>query len=607
MPSLAEVARRALGVFTAGGLLRLRARMPLLRHRPFIIFEGNTWTYAQTYREAKRHARLFRHRRQALVRDGKLNSDEPLAIGLYMENRPSFLFASFGAALEGDMVVGLNTGFRGEILSAVMERSQVRLAITTPDCLAQLEPAVAQCPTLERDQVLVDDLSAPDGLETLDKALNEAQSTKSQRKPRGADPLLVIFTSGTTGIPKGIPCSHLKLLGAGILLSARLKLKRRDRGYIAMPLFHSNAWLIAVMTSLFAGASFVLKPRFSASAFEHDMLEQGLTWMNYVGQPVHYIVAAMENRHGSPAGVEAALARHPKNRMRMACGNGATPVDREKLKRYLNMDHIYEVYGSTEAVISTILKPGDPQDSVGKVSSRVVILNDNGEECPPARVDSEGRILNYDEAVGEIAARIKKDNLLFDGYLGNRESTDKKYQGGYFHSGDLGHIRVVNGKRYLYFDGRTDDWIRKDGENFSAENVVQFAQSLPGVHLAAAYGVPDPVSDERVAVALQLDEGAGFHPDAAWQHFMEQQNQGMDPKWMPDFIRVVDEMPMSGTNKILVRHLKKEHVNLRDNPDMALWFCRRGDNSYHRFTPEDFEKLEQEFRDNGREQLLRTG
>jgi fatty-acyl-CoA synthase len=608
MPSLADVARQSLGFLNVGRMLRLRARMPPVRNRPFIIFQGRRWTYAETLAEAKRFARLFRSHRLAAVRRGELGPDEPLSVGLYMENRPVFLFALFGAALEGDRIVGLNTGFRGEVLAAVLDRSNVRLAITTADHQQRLLDAVDTGTTLQRDDILVDDVAASDGLTTVNSALGRAQAERSRRKPKGAEPLVVIFTSGTTGIPKGIPCSHLKMIGAAILLAAQLKLRRRDRGYIAMPLFHSNALFIAVMPSLFAGASFVLKPHFSASAFETDILEGGVTWMNYVGQPVHYIVSALENQYGTPAGVEAALARHPKNRMRTACGNGATGVDREKLKRYLNMDHIYEVYGSTEAVIGTVLRPGDPPDSVGRVpSSRVVILDENDRECPPAEVDDEGRLLNYDQAVGEIAARMDKNNLLFDGYLGKPDATDSKYRNGYFHSGDLGHIRVIRGKRYLYFDGRTDDWIRKDGENFSAENVAQFAQALPGVHLAAAYGVPDPVADERVAVGLELEPGAEFDPQAAWDHFTACCEEGMDPKWMPDFIRVVDKMPTSGTNKILVRHLKKEHFNLRDNPEMAIWYCQRGESTYHRLTRTEFEKLEDGFRGNGRENLLQTG
>ncbi len=605
LPSPAEFARTSLSVFHAGRLLWLRARLPLVRNRPLILWGDESWTYAEVYREAQRYAQLFREHREKAIRAGRLQKNEQLTIGLYRDNSPAYFFACFGAALEGDLILGLNTGFRGQILATLLEQSGTPLVLTDDDYVAYLEQALDGVPQLKRDHVLVDTDQPPEGMQSLPRALDSARPAGNGRRPRGADPLLVIYTSGTTGTPKGIPCSHLKLLGAGGLIAARIGLKRDDRGYIAMPLFHSNAWLIAVMPTLFAGASFVLKPKFSASAFANDVLESHVTWMNYVGQPVHYILAALEQRFGSPEQVTEALASHPDNHLRIACGNGASARDRQKFMRYFNMAHIYEVYGSTEAVISTMLMPGDPPDSVGSVSKGVIILDENGNECPPAQVDNDGRILNYDEAVGEICAKINPNNLRFDGYFGNPEATNRKYDGNIYHSGDLGHTRKVKGKRYLYFDGRTDDWIRKDGENFSADTVAHFAQDLPGVHLAAAYGVPDPVADERVAVALQLEPGERFDPQAAFDRFIEQQkNEGMDPKWMPDFIRIEEQLPMSETNKVLVRHLRKEGYNLDANPDMAIWFRERGDQAYKKLTPDEFERLKKTFEDNGRAQAL---
>ncbi|MCP4575285.1 MAG: AMP-binding protein, partial [Deltaproteobacteria bacterium] len=185
-------------------------------------------------------------------------------------------------------------------------------------------------------------------------------------------PLVVIYTSGTTGAPKGVPCTHMKLIGAGIVTNTRIHLKKSDRGYICMPLFHSNAWFIGILPLIMAGGSFFLKPRFSASAFEKDILEHGVTYMNYVGQPIHYILIALEKKHGGPEGVEKTLSHHPANRFRLAHGNGAPPVDREKLRRYLGMEHVYELYGSTEAAITTTNQPGDPIDSLGVVSSKKI-------------------------------------------------------------------------------------------------------------------------------------------------------------------------------------------------------------------------------------------
>ena len=603
--NIASLARRLLGGLHTARLLYWRAHLPWSRHKPFVLWQDKTYSYAEVYHEASRYARLFRTRRQAAVDAGELAPGAPLHIGLYLDNGPEFLFAAFGAALEGDLIFGLNTGFRGDTLAAVLERGEIRLLLVDQNKLEFIEQILDQPGAPRREQILVHGESAPDDMQRLSEALQQPNASGRRGRARGADPMLVIYTSGTTGVPKAIPCSHLKLMAAGILMRVRVGTRASDRGYVCMPLFHSNAWLLGIMPMLAAGGSFVLTPRFSASAFEGDILRHGVTYMNYVGQPLHYILKALEDKYPDARSIESALADHPDNLFRMAIGNGASAVDRQKLIRYLGMAHIFEVYGSTEAVISTILMPGDPPDSVGRPSSKVLILDENDHECPPAEVDAQGRVLNYEQAVGEISARVPRDNLLFDGYYGDPTTTERKYRGGFYRSGDLGHIRIINGKRYLYFDGRTDDWIRKDGENFSAETVAHFASQHPGVELAAAYGVPDPVADERVAIALQLEPGVTFDPERSFARFIQQQQGGgMDPRWMPDFIRIVDQLPLSPTHKVLVREVKREHFNLEAHPEMQIWFRQRGDQSYRRLTPEAYQQLRQEFEANGRAHLL---
>ena len=198
-----------------------------------------------------------------------------------------------------------------------------------------------------------------------------------------------------------------------------------------------------------------------------------------------------------------------------------------------------------------------------------------------------------------------KENLRFDGYFDDDIATGKKFRNGYYHSGDLGHIRVINKKRYLYFNGRTDDWIRKDGENFSAESVAEYAAKIPGVKLAVAYGAPCAVSDEKVMVTLQMRETANFDPKTTYDEFIRsQEHEGMDPKWMPDYIRIIEAFSLTNTQKILIRPFKKEHFNIEKHPDMRIFYRQRGDMTYHLLTPDTYAKIKKEFIQNGREALL---
>lgn len=581
------------------------------RDRTFFIFEGREYTYREVYERSQRYADFFLAERAALVKNGTLRADERFSLGIYMDNAPEFIFASLGAGLSNSILFAINTGFRGETLAGVINQANIIRLITNQGSAEEVERALPHVTVLGRGDILFaggTEEAASRGYRHLEETVGEAVSPGLRRSMVPVDnfsPVIIIYTSGTTSLPKAVPCTHIKLVGAGFVVEFDVRLTKKDRGYISMPLFHSNAWYIGILPQMIAGSSFVLKRRFSARAFEEDMLEHGVTFLNYVGQPLHYIIDALEKKYGSSEAVEQALAGHPKNRFRLAYGNGASVVDRRKLMRYLGMEHIFEIYGSTEAVITTANRRGDPIESVGRAPKSVVILDEQDRECAPGVVDAGGHLTNYDQAVGEICSRVGSDNLRFEGYLGDAGATSRKFRDGIYHSGDLGHVRIVRGRRYLYFNGRTDDWIRKDGENFSAENVLQFAREMPGVDIAIAFGAPCEVSDEKVMVAVQMKKDAGFDPAAVHDWLVRQQKEGgMDPKWLPDFIRIIDAFPVTDTHKIVVRPYKREHYNIERTPGMDVYYRVKGDTTYRRLTTEAFNEMKDRFVRNGRESLL---
>ena len=611
--NLKKLIRNYLGFVNFSSMIKLIMHwLWFRRNRVFFIFEDREYTYKEVYEQSQRYAKFFLSQRKKLVDSGTLNKNQRLAFGVYMENNPEFLFASFGAGLSNSILFAINSGFRGDTLAKVMDQAEISFLIINESTLKEVESIIGSVQVMGPENVYFTGdkkVFAATGFHSLAEAVDQAQhldvSGNYRVKVDNFSPVIVIYTSGTSGLPKGVPCTHIKLVGAGFVVQSAVHLNKNDRGYISMPLFHSNAWYIGILPQMIVGGSFVLKRRFSASAFEEDMLKYGVSFLNYVGQPLHYILDALERKYGSGDAVEAALARHPQNKFRKAYGNGATVTDRVKLKRYLGMEHIYEIYGSTEAVITTANRPGDPVDSVGQVDSSISILNEEGRECEAGILDANGALVNYDKAVGEICRKIGDNNLRFEGYFGNAGATNQKFRNGWYHSGDLGHVRIVNGKRYMFFNGRTDDWIRKDGENFSAENVLNFAQNVPCVDCAIAYGAPCEVSDEKVMITVQLKDGTDFNPDDVYQWFIQQQKEGgMDPKWMPDYIRVVDKFPVTDTQKIIVRPFKREHFNIENNSGMQIYFRQRGDNTYRRLTPDAFNKIREDFKTNGRETIL---
>ena len=594
--------------FTLGAQLDARAQHRDYAERIAIRSGDVAWSYRQFRDEAVRYAHFL------LRRLGPIDERRPGHVAMLLDNQPELLALYAGCGFAGLTLFGVNTGLRGDVLAGVINQSRARVLVVGERLLPEVERVRAKLEHVAPENVLVlrEPAGASLGASDLEEclALEVAKPGESLASPAVAVTpdrnLMVIYTSGTTGLPKGINNNHFKLLVIGLTVSRNLELGQDAVGYACMPLFHSNAMFLGFQPAFQVGGTLAMRDRFSASSFVPDVLRYGVSYWNYVGEPVHYILGAIEKEYGGDEErILREVARNPRNRLRYAVGNGAAPPDIDRFMRWLGLDDMFELYGSTEAAISTFRKKSDPRGSVGEVTdANVKILNERGEECPPAEIAPDGRILNYADAVGEIC-RVATDTALFQGYFGNPEANASKYRDNVYHSGDLGHILRKGEQRFLYFDGRTDDWIRKDGENFSAAQVARLLQEHPDVTLAAAYGAPCHVSDELVMAALKLRPGARFDPQAFFD-FCEQlvTAGGMDRKWFPDFVRVVDEFEYTQTQKVLVRNLKQAHFDRRRLPQEEIYFRRRGDKRFRPFGVSDWEALRRDFEASERLALL---
>jgi fatty-acyl-CoA synthase len=577
--------------------IRVRAEHPESANKTFLMHDARRWTYRQFRDEATRMAHFVSRRL------GASDDKRPAHVAMLLENHLELVSLFGGCGIAGATLFGINTGLRGDILSGVVNHARARLLVVDDKLLPEVERVRAELRTVAAENIVtlselracLDSEVGPAGVSLPYPDVAVTPQTN----------LMVIYTSGTTGLPKGINNNHFKLCATGIGVSMNTGMNRDDTGYACMPLFHSNSLFVGLMPCFWVGGSMGLRERFSGSRFVPDCFDYGVSMWNYVGEPVHYVLAAIEKEHGSDAArIRREVTENPKNRLRFAIGNGASPVDIDKFTAYMGMDDMFELYGSTEAAISTFRRMGDPRGSVGEVTDPAVkILNERGGDCPAAELDAEGKITNYEVAVGEIC-RCAPETGLFQGYFDNPDANTSKFRDGVYHSGDLGHILVRNDKRYLFFDGRTDDWIRKDGENFSALQVARLLGEHADVPLAAAYGVPCAVSDELVMAALKLRDGVDFDPKSFFE-FCEKQIRegGMDRKWFPDFVRIVSDFEYTGTQKVLVRNLKKVHFDPRRVRD-PLYFRERGDTTYRPFTLAEFERLRVAFRAAEREQVL---
>jgi fatty-acyl-CoA synthase len=519
-----------------------------------------------TWRE---HDQLARDRAALLL--SLRVSGEPFHVGVLLDNVPEFSFLLAAAAYAGATVVGINPTRRGAELERDIRHSDCRILITE-DRHAPLLEGLA-LPISEDRRFSID---SPRWREAVARFAS-APEPRVELNPLA--PYLLIFTSGTTGQPKAAICSQLRMGGIARTLAAMRGFAPDDVAYLAMPMFHSNALMAGWSPAVWAGATLVLRRRFSASAFLPDVRKYGVTYFNYVGKPLTYILATPEQPDDAD------------NTLRLAFGNEGADHDLERFAKRFGCQ-VLDSYGSTEGAVSIQRVPGMPPGSLGIGAPGTVILNpETGLETPPARFDATGRLRNADEAIGEIANR--QSAPTFEGYYKNDEANAARVRNQIYWTGDLGY-RDEQG--FLYFAGRDFDWLRVDGENFAAAPVERILARHPDVALAAVYGVPDEEVGDALMAALVLRPGARFDP-VGFAAFLAQQGD-LGTKQSPRYVRVARELPQTQTNKILKRELRRQ-----------AWECvdpvfLRSESGYRLLGPDDVARIRIRFRERGREKLL---
>jgi fatty-acyl-CoA synthase len=390
-----------------------------------------------------------------------------------------------------------------------------------------------------------------------------------------ADPYILVFTSGTVTAPKAIVCSHGRMVDTGKNIGVNVYgMTPDDVGYIAMPLFHANALMCGFMPALYYGASVSMTRKFSKTRWLSDIRRYGATFFNYTGKPLAYIL-------GTP--------RQPDdhvNPLRICYGNeGSHRVVAEFEERF--GCRVIDVFGSSEGGVGVTRQAGDPLTSIGFPAAGIAVVDEHGNEKPPARFDATGRLLNADQAIGEI---VNTQGLAwFEGYYKNPDAMQQRTRHGWYWTGDLGY-RDQQG--YLYFAGRDVEWLRVDGENFVGRPIEEILQRYPDVVLAAVYGVPDPDGGDRVMAALILKDGATFDP-LRFHDFLAAQAD-LSPKWLPTYLRIAPDLPQTATSKVLKNELRRQKFRPERCEHPIYWRPRRGE-PYRLFTPDDYAALHAQF------------
>jgi fatty-acyl-CoA synthase len=531
-------------------------------HRPALFYEDRVWTYAEWVQECADRAALFTH----------MAVDGPPHIGVLMRNEPDFTMWLGAAAVLGGTIAGLNPTRRGEELARDVRHTHCQLIVTDTfhaPLLDGLDLGAANGRVLVVDDPAHEAVLAPH----RGAALPDVDVPDDRQ-------YLLLFTSGTSGTPKAVIRSQTRLAGTTDSMVGLVGLTADDVTYISMPLFHSNALITGWAPSIRVGAAVALRSTFSASAFIDDVRRYGATYFNYVGKPLSYILATAER----PDDADNPLVR--------GYGNEANPADLTRFTERFACT-LNDGYGQTETGATIGRVPGMPAGALGMAAPSVVVIDpETGEECPRARFDERGRLLNADEATGEI---VNTGQHTFEGYYNDAEATSERLRNGWYWTGDLAYRDEAG---FFYFAGRTADWVRVDGENFAAGPVERILGRFPDVTLAVVYGVPDAEAGDQLMAAFQMAPGAKFDPEAFAAFCSEQPDLG--PKWVPKFIRVDEQLPTTETNKVVKRQL------VRDRWDIGggLWWRPGRDTRFEPFDDGARASVVERFAANGREHVL---
>lgn len=483
--------------------------------RVFVVTDAGDWSFGDVHAAA-------RHFGAALQARGIAPGDH---VALIAGNSAGFLVAWFGINLAGAVAVTINTQLVGDGLAYVVAQSEAKLVVADRAFLAARgaagQGAFLGIPLLE----LADDAAL--------MANRPGSALVAVSLPPLA-PATMMYTSGTTGLPKGVVNSHAAYLAAGAEIVSALGFRPGDRCMVVLPLFHANPQMYAVMSALEVGYALILREKFSASSFFADARRFRATCFTYVGT----ILSILASRHGEDR----------DHGLRFCTGGGAPEkVWREVEQRFGFA--VRELYGMTEI-------------------GGFVSINTEGAtrigSCGRLRPDMDVRIVDAEDqevpagAQGEIVVRPRAPGIILSGYWRQPDKMAEACRNLWFHTGDRGHIDADG---YLHFHGRIKELIRRGGEMVSPVEIETVLRKMPGVADCAVVGIEDAVLGQEIKI-LVVPEAAPPAP-ADILAFLD----GRLPAFMiPRFVEFAATIPKTETEKVQ-RH-KIAYVDARVH-DMA--------------------------------------
>lgn len=543
--------------------------------KPFVIYEGVTYTYGELEERSNRVARVF----QDAVNKGD-------TVALLMSNEPDFIAVWFGLSKLGCAVAFLNTNIKPRSLLHCLNCCGAKLLVVGVDLLDTLEDIL---PSLLEDSIKVWCMSrassGPDVhslLDKIEKASPEPIPAERRSVTCLKTPTLYIFTSGTTGLPKAAVITHLQSLKAAAGFWAYGG-TGSDVIYTPLPLYHSAASLVGIGGTIELGATCVLKKKFSASHFWNDCRKHNVTIFQYIGELCRYLcnqpVAENEKDH----------------RVHMGVGNGLRQdVWKEFLQRFGEI-RMCEIYGSTEGNLCFMNHIGKI-GAVGrsnffyKMIFKYDLVKYDLIRDEPAR-DHNGFCQHVQKGeTGLLLSKICSQSPFF-GYAGNKQLTEKKILRDVFVKGDAyfntGDLMAENEDNFICFKDRVGDTFRWKGENVATTEVTEILGLVDFIQEANVYGVQVPGNEGRAGMAAVI-----VRPECAFdgKKLFNIVLKELPSYARPLFIRLQESLEMTSTFKQQKFGLVESGFNPSNISD-PLYFLDYTEKSYIPLTSSVYDSI----------------
>ena len=436
-------------------------------------------------------------------------------ISLVMPNGMQTVVILLGAMYGGRCVNPVNLLSQPEQMRYVLSHSDCKLVFVAPDWETRVRALLAG---IERSIAVV--VVDPNG-EHLPAVAAQSLAAK-QPAVTSASLALLMYTSGTTGVPKGVMLTQANLTANAFAISAEHALGANDRVLAVLPLYHINAFAVTMLAPLAHGGSLAVAPRFSAAQFWAQVEAAGCTWINVVPTIISYLLE----------GESPSVALTKKISF---CRSASAALPPEHLRAFEKKFGIgiIETMGLTETVAPSFSNPLDAAlrklGSVGKASG-----------CEAQVIDAS-LIPVADGTTGELA--IRGPNVM-RGYYKNEEATRASFTpDGWLRTGDLGH-RDSDG--FFFVTGRIKELIIKGGENIAPREIDEVLLQHPSVLEAAAVGIPDHHYGQEIMAFVVLRENLPCSSDQLLAFCTEH----LGPYKTPKRVRFVDSLPRGPSGKV---------------------------------------------------------